>query len=90
MYDQLVSEGKVNSDEHQRSIITQLQRIWMGLKSYHPDIKASTSTEEKSQSRGWMSKVAYPFHRKSFFFLCLRDDFSLTSLCSDHLDCWQR
>ncbi|GAB5586262.1 ATPase [Umbelopsis nana] len=56
MYDQLVSEGKVNSDEHQRTIIAQLQRIWMELKSYHPEVKAISSTEEKSQPHGWMSK----------------------------------
>ena len=58
MYDQLVSEGKVNSDDHQRAIIAQLQRIWMGLQSYHPDIKASSPSEEQHQARGgWMSKV---------------------------------
>lgn len=57
MYDQLVSEGKVNSDEHQRTIIARLQRIWMELKSYHPDVKAISSTEEKSQPHGWMSKL---------------------------------
>lgn len=58
MYDQLVAEGKVNSDDHQRAIIAQLQRIWMGLQSYHPDIKTSSPSEEQHRSRGgWMSKV---------------------------------
>ncbi|KAI8581318.1 hypothetical protein K450DRAFT_232479 [Umbelopsis ramanniana AG] len=57
MYDQLVSEGKVNSDDHQRAIIAQLQRIWMGLQSYYPDIKASSPSQEQHQTRGgWMSK----------------------------------
>lgn len=57
MYDQLVKEGKVNSDEHQRNIIAQLQRIWMELKSYHPEAKIESISEKEEQPKGWMSKV---------------------------------
>jgi predicted ATPase len=58
MYDQLAAEGKVNSDDHQRAIIAQLQRIWNDLKAYHPNIKATSSSEEQHQHQGgWMSKV---------------------------------
>jgi predicted ATPase len=57
MYDQLVTEGKVNSDEHQRNIIAQLQRIWLELKSYQPEAKIESINEVQDQPKGWMSKV---------------------------------
>lgn len=35
-YDHLVSVGALRSDDHQRTIIKHLQRLWEDLKDYDP------------------------------------------------------